>query len=85
MPAFGYQPVTVFSNVDMLFDRFSSFFSPTFRIRAQVARRGGAGSSKARRFFSLVLGQIRFNSFPRANKRIDPKGDKRVISYLNCV
>jgi hypothetical protein len=75
----------VFSNVDMLFDRSSSFSSPTFRTRARAARRGGAGSSKARRSFSLVPGQIRFNSSPRASKRTNPKNDKRAMLYLNYV
>jgi hypothetical protein len=75
----------VFSNVDMLSDRFSSFFFPTFRTRARAARRSGAGSSKVRRSSSLVPGQVRFNPFSRANKRIDPKGDKRAILYLNYV
>jgi hypothetical protein len=75
----------VFSNVDMLFDRFSSFFSLTFRTRARAARRGGAGSSKARRSFSLVPEQVRFNSFPRASKRTDPKDNKRAMPCLNYV
>jgi hypothetical protein len=75
----------VFSNVDMLFDRFSSFPSPTFRIRARAARCGGAGSSKVCCSFSPVLGQVRFNPFPRASKRTDPKGDKRAMPYLGCV
>jgi hypothetical protein len=51
----------VFSNVNMLFDRSSSFFFPTLRTRARAARRGGAGSSKARRSSSPVPGQVRFN------------------------
>jgi hypothetical protein len=75
----------VSSNVDMLFDRSSSFFFPTFRTRARVARRGGAGSSKARRSFSPVPGQVRFNSSPRASKRIDPKDDKRAMLYLGYI
>jgi hypothetical protein len=75
----------VSSNVNMLFDRFSSFSFPTFRTRARAARRGGAGSSKARRSSSPISGQIRFNSSPRANKRTDPKDNKRAIPYLNYV
>jgi hypothetical protein len=75
----------VFSNVNMLFDRFSSYSSPTLRTRARAARRGGAGSSKARRSFSLVPGQVRSNPSPRANKRTDPKGGKRVMPCLNYV
>jgi hypothetical protein len=75
----------VSSNVDMLFDRSSSFFSPIFRTRARAARRGGAGSSKARRSSSPVPGQIRFNPSPRASKRTDPKGGKRVMPCLNYV
>jgi hypothetical protein len=75
----------IFSNVEMLFDRFSSFPFPTLRIRARAARRGGAGSSKARRSSSLVPGQVRFNPFPRASKRIDPKDGKRMMPYLNYV
>jgi hypothetical protein len=75
----------VLSNVDMLFDRSSSFPSPIFRIRARAARRGGAGSSKACCFFSLVSGQVRFNPFPRASKRINSKDGKRAISCLNYV
>jgi hypothetical protein len=75
----------VFSNVDMLSDRSSSFPSSTFRIRARAARRGGAGNSKARRSFSPVPGQVRFNPFPRASKRTDPKDNKRAMLYLNCV
>jgi hypothetical protein len=75
----------VSSNVDMLFDRFSSFFFPILRIRARAARRGGAGSSKVRRFSFLVPGQVRFNSFSRASKRTDPKDDKRAILYLGYV
>jgi hypothetical protein len=75
----------VFSNVDMLSDRSSSSPFPTLRTRARAARRGGAGSSKARRFFSPVPGQVRFNPSPRASKRTDPKNDKRAISCLSCV
>jgi hypothetical protein len=75
----------VFSNVDMLFDRFSSSSFPTFRTRARAARRGGAGSSKARRSFSLVPEQIRFNFFPRANKRTNPKDNKRAMPYLDYI
>jgi hypothetical protein len=75
----------VFSNVNMLFDRSSSFPSSTLRTRARAARRGGAGSSKACRFFSPVPGQVRFNSFPRASKRTDPKDDKRAMPYLGYV
>jgi hypothetical protein len=51
----GYAP----SNVDMLSDHFSSSSSPTFRTRARAARRGGAGSSKARCSSSPVPGQVR--------------------------
>jgi hypothetical protein len=75
----------VSSNVDVLFNRFSSSPFSTFRTRARAARRGGAGSSKARRSSSPVSGQVRFNSFPRASKRIDPKDDKRAMLYLNYV
>jgi hypothetical protein len=75
----------VSSNVDMLSDRSSSSPSPTLRTRARVARRGGASSSKARRSSSLVPGQIRSNSFPRASKRIDPKDDKRAMLCLNYI
>jgi hypothetical protein len=77
----GYVPL----NVDMLSDRFSSFPSSTFRNRARVARCGGAGSSKARRSFSLVPGQVRSGSFPRASKRTNPKDNKRAIPYLNYI
>jgi hypothetical protein len=77
----GYVP----SNVNMLFDRSSSFFSPTLRIRARAARRGGAGSSKVRRFSSPVFRQVRSSSFSRAHKRTDPKGDKRAMPCLNYV
>jgi hypothetical protein len=77
----GYVP----SNVDMLSDRSSSFPSPTLRTRARVARRGGAGSSKARRSPSSVPGQVRFGPFSRANKRTDPKDGKRAMPYLNYV
>jgi hypothetical protein len=73
------------SNVDMLFDRSSSSFFPTLRIRARAARCGGASSSKARCSFFLVLGQVRFNSFPRASKRTDPKDDKCAIPCLGYV
>jgi hypothetical protein len=82
---FGGRDGYVFSNVNMLSDRFSSSFFPTFRTRARAARRGGAGSSKARRSFSPVPGQVRFNPFPRASKRTDPKNDKRAMPYLSCV
>jgi hypothetical protein len=75
----------VFSNVDMLSDRSSSFPFSTLRTRARAARRGGASSSKARRSFSLVFGQIRSNPSPRASKRIDPKDDKRAMLYLNYI
>jgi hypothetical protein len=75
----------VSSNVDMLSDRSSSSPFSILKTRARAARRGGAGSSKARRSFSLVPGQVRFNPFPRASKRTDPKGDKRAILYLNYV
>jgi hypothetical protein len=75
----------VFSNVDILSDRSSSSSSSTFRTRARAARRGGAGSSKARRSFSLIPGQIRFNPSTRASKRTDPKDDKRAIPYLNYI
>jgi hypothetical protein len=75
----------VFSNVDMLSDRSSSSPFPTFRTRARAARRGGAGSSKARRSSSLVPGQIRSNPSPRASKRIDPKDDKRAMPYLGYI
>jgi hypothetical protein len=77
----GYVP----SDVDMLFDRFSSFSSSTFRTRARAARRGGAGSSKARRSPFLDPGQVRFGPFPRASKRTDPKDDERAVPYLSCV
>jgi hypothetical protein len=83
--SFGGRDGYVFSNVDMLSDRSSSFPSPTLRTRARAARRGGAGSSKARRSFSLVPGQIRFNPSPRASKRTDPKDDERAISCLNYI
>jgi hypothetical protein len=82
---FGGSDRYVFSNVNMLFDRSSSSSSPTFRTRARAARRGGAGSSKARRSFSPISEQVRFNPFPRANKRIDSKNDKRAMPYLNYV
>jgi hypothetical protein len=75
----GYIP----SDVDMLSDRSSSSSFSTFRTRARAARRGGAGSSKVRRSFFLVSGQVRFGSFPRASKRIDPKDDKRAVPCLN--
>jgi hypothetical protein len=75
----------VFSNVDMLSDRSSSSSFLTLRTRARAARCGGAGSSKARRSSSPVSGQVRFNPFPRASKRTDPKDDKRAIPYLGCV
>jgi hypothetical protein len=75
----------VSSNVDMLSDRFSSSPSSTLRTRARAARRGGAGSSKARRSSSPVPGQVRFNPSPRASKRIDPKDDKRAMPCLGCV
>jgi hypothetical protein len=75
----------VFSNVDMLFDRFLSFLFSTLRTRARAARRGGAGSSKARRSFFLIPGQIRFNSFSRASKRTDSKNDERVIPCLGYI
>jgi hypothetical protein len=74
-----------FSNVDMLSDRSSSSSSPTLRTRARVARRGGAGSSKARRSSSLVPGQVRSGPSPRASKRIDSKDDKRAMPYLGYV
>jgi hypothetical protein len=83
--SFGGSDGYISSNVNMLFDRFSSFFFPTLRTRVRAARHSGAGSSKARRSSSLVPGQVRFNPFPRASKRTDPKDDKRAISYLNCV
>jgi hypothetical protein len=82
---FGGSDGYVFSNVDMLFDRSSSFFSSTFITRARAARCGGAGSSKARRSFSPVPGQVRFNPSPRASKRIDPKDDKRAMPYLDYI
>jgi hypothetical protein len=75
----------VSSNVDMLSNRFSSFPSPTFRTRARAARRGGAGSSKVRRSFFPVPGQVRSNSSPRASKRTDPKNNKRAMPCLNYV
>jgi hypothetical protein len=75
----------VFSNVDMLSDRSSSSPFSTFRTRARAARRGGAGSSKARRSSSPVLGQVRSNPFPRASKRTNPKDDKRAMLYLNYI
>jgi hypothetical protein len=75
----------VFSNVDMLSDRSSSFPFPTFVTRARAARRGGAGSSKARRSFFLIPGQVRSNSSPRANKRTNPKNGKRAMPYLNYI
>jgi hypothetical protein len=75
----------VFSNVDMLSDRSSSSPFSTFRTRARDARYGGASSSKARRSFSLVPGQIRFNPFFRASKRTDPKDNKRAMPYLDYV
>jgi hypothetical protein len=74
----GYIP----SNVDMLSDRSSSSPSPTLRIRARAARRGGAGNSKARHSSFPVPEQIRSGSFPRASKRTNPKGDKRAMPYL---
>jgi hypothetical protein len=77
----GYVP----SGVNMLSDRSSSSPSPTLRTRARAARRGGAGSSKARRSFSSVPGQVRSGPFFRASKRTDPKGDKRAVPYLGCV
>jgi hypothetical protein len=75
----------VSSNVDMLSDRSSLFSFSTLRTRARAARRGGAGSSKARRSSSLVPGQVRSNSSPRASKRIDPKDDERAMPCLGCV
>jgi hypothetical protein len=75
----------VLSDVDMLSDRSSSSSFSTFRTRARAARRGGAGSSKARRSFSPVPGQVRSGSSSRANKRTNPKGGKRAIPYLNYV
>jgi hypothetical protein len=75
----------VFSNVDMLSDRFSSFFSPTFRTRARAARRSGAGSSKVCRSSFPIFRQVRFNPFLRANKRTDPKNDKRAMPYLDYI
>jgi hypothetical protein len=75
----------VSSNVDMLFDRFSSFPSSTFRTRARAARHGGASSSKARRSSSPIPGQVRSNPSPRASKRTDPKNDKRAMPYLGYV
>jgi hypothetical protein len=75
----------VSSNVDMLFDRSSSSPFPTLRTRARAARRGGASSSKARRSSSSVPGQVRFNPSPRANKRTDPKDNKRAMLYLDYI
>jgi hypothetical protein len=69
----------------MLSNRSSSFPSSTFRTRARAARRGGAGNSKARRSPSPVPRQVRSNSFPRANKRTNPKDDKRAMPYLGYV
>jgi hypothetical protein len=75
----------VSSNVNMLFDRSSSSPFSTLRTRARAARRGGAGSSKARRSFFPVPGQIRSNPSPRASKRINPKNDERAMPYLNYI
>jgi hypothetical protein len=83
--SFGGSDDYVFSNVDMLFDRSSSFSFSIFRIRARAARRGGVGSSKARRSFSPIPGQVRFNSSSRANKRTNPKNNKRAIPYLGYI
>jgi hypothetical protein len=83
--SFGDSDDYVPSDVDMLFDRFSSFPSSTLRTRARAARRGGAGSSKARRSFSPVPGQVRSGSSSRASKRTDPKDGKRAIPCLGCV
>jgi hypothetical protein len=83
--SFGGSDGYVFSNVDMLSDRSSSSPSSTFRTRARAVRRGGAGSSKARRSPSPVSGQVRSGSFPRANKRTDPKDDERAMPYLDYV
>jgi hypothetical protein len=80
---FGGSDGYISSNVNMLFDRSSSFPFPTLRTRARAARRGGAGSSKARRSPSPDFGQVRSGPSPRASKRIDPKGGKRAISYLD--
>jgi hypothetical protein len=77
----GYVPL----NVDMLFDRSLSSPFSIFGIRARAARRGGAGSSKARRSSFLVSGQVRSGPFPRASKRTDPKDGKRAMPYLNYV
>jgi hypothetical protein len=73
------------SNVDMLFERSSSFSSSTLGTRARAARRGGASSSKVRRSSSPVPGQVRSDSSPRANKRTDPKNNKRAMPYLNYI
>jgi hypothetical protein len=77
----GYVP----SDVDMLSDRSSSSSFSTLRTRARAARRGGAGSSKARRSPFLDPGQVRSGPSPRANKRTDPKDGKRAMPYLGYV
>jgi hypothetical protein len=82
---FGGSDDYVPSDVDMLSDRSSSSPFSTFRTRARAARRGGAGSSKARCSPSPVFGQIRSGPSPRASKRTDPKGDKRAMPYLGYV
>jgi hypothetical protein len=73
------------SDVDMLPDCFSSFFFPTFIIRARAALCGGIGRSKVRRSSFLVPEQVRSGLSPRASKRTDPKDDRRAMPYLGCI